>query len=815
MNSNFFHGNLFFLAFSLILLNIGCKSETNSINEKSSVADWKVIGPGGGGGVLKPTISPFDENFVMTHCDMTAAYVSLDGGENWSMKNLWNVPEDFEFDPVDPNTVYAATRGFRHSEDRGSGLSILYRSVDKGKSWEIVFPDVSKAKKGLERLQNYDFLPSEIIDGAIDGTIEKVAVDPSDNKRIYLGMAPLKFYMGHNNKGRKVDSAMLVRSVDYGESWELITKLPGESIRAIFTSSECGLDNEILVFTESACVRVNESTGKSNQVALPVKRIIAVEGGNGKNGSQIYIQSKFAQGKGKFAGGMFVSSNQGESWVQINTGIIESVAEDMLPIFRKGLAVCETQPEIAYISVISPEKNNGEQIEYIFCIYKTIDAGKSWNPVLRSSTPGGYLTDNFKGSWMEESYDPGWGGAPIDLGVAPGNPNVCFAGDNGRGYKTLDGGKTWEQTYSHNQPDGSYANGGLNVTTCYGVHFDPFDENHFFICYTDMGLFHTFNGGKSWFHAMNNIPRRWENTCYEVEFDPEVKGKVWSVWANAHDLPREKMFGDRGFDRFAGGVAVSNDGGKTWQKSNNGMPENAICTNVLLDPSSPVDARTLYVSVFDKGVYKSTDGGGNWQKANNGLNDNLFAWQMRQNSEGRLFVLCTRGKRNGNTVDGAVYYSDDGAANWKLLPLPEGVSGPHDLLVDPENENRLYLSCWPRKTEQGDKNGGVYKTENSGKLWKQIFDERVRVNSAALDPEKSNIIYINTFQNAAYRSTDFGEDWKRIEGYRFKWGQRPVPDPNNPGMLFLTTYGGSVFYGSAEGVPGAFEDIENMPEGWW
>ena len=31
----------------------------------------------------------------------------------------------------------------------------------------------------------------------------------------------------------------------------------------------------------------------------------------------------------------------------------------------------------------------------------------------------GFITKNFKGSWMERSYDPGWGGSPIDLGVAP------------------------------------------------------------------------------------------------------------------------------------------------------------------------------------------------------------------------------------------------------------------------------------------------------------------------------------------------------------------------------------------------------------
>jgi photosystem II stability/assembly factor-like uncharacterized protein len=275
------------------------------------------------------------------------------------------------------------------------------------------------------------------------------------------------------------------------------------------------------------------------------------------------------------------------------------------------------------------------------------------------------------------------------------------------------------------------------------------------------------------------------------------------------------MFGRWGFDRFKGGVAVSGDDGRHWIKSNEGMPENAICTNILLDPRSPHDSRTLYVSVFDKGVYKSVDGGKSWGAANVGLGDNLFAWEVGQNSKGRLFLLCARGEKNGETVDGTIYFSDDDAGSWKQLDLPEGVNGPHDLLIDNENPEIMYVSCWPHREGDRDVNGGVIKTGDGGMSWKQVFDERIRVNAAGMEPGRPETIYINTFHNAAYRSDNAGKSWKRLEGYRFKWGQKAVPDVNHPGMLFLTTYGGSVYYGPAEGIPGAFEDIENMPEGWW
>ena len=403
-----FHRQSAFVILSLSIL-IGCigklKGSADNQNKVKTI-EWKVLGPGGGGGVLKPTISPFDENFVMAHCDMSGGYISYDGGKNWKMKNLWNVPEDFEFDPIDQNTVYVATRGFLHSEDRGSGISLLLRSEDKGTKWKIIFPDVSKSKK-VEKLQSTHLKPSEIINGALNGTIQKVKIDPNDHKKIYLGLTPLIDYMARGNTPADVDSSKLVLSTNYGYTWKTVALLPGKKVLAIFPGSK---DNQVTVFTENSCIQIDETTGKTKLLPLPVKFLNAVEGGKSDRESLIYILSDIINDNGTLNGGMFVSHDMGATWEQINNGLLKDTPTRRMPDFRKGMAVCATKPEVAYLSIMNPVINANRQPENIYCIYKTINAGRNWDPVLLSSIRGGYITKNFKGSWMEESFDPGWGG---------------------------------------------------------------------------------------------------------------------------------------------------------------------------------------------------------------------------------------------------------------------------------------------------------------------------------------------------------------------------------------------------------------------
>jgi photosystem II stability/assembly factor-like uncharacterized protein len=267
------------------------------------------------------------------------------------------------------------------------------------------------------------------------------------------------------------------------------------------------------------------------------------------------------------------------------------------------------------------------------------------------------------------------------------------------------------------------------------------------------------------------------------------------------------MFRGGNFERYLGGVCRSDDNMASWEKTTDGMPPNCVTTHIILDPESPPGNRTLYVAGFGKGVYKSTDDGRTWGLKNNGISGNPNAWRLTLTPEGRLYLLVARGLESGRVIDGAMYVSTDGAESWRKSPMPPGANAPNDLIPDPENPRRMYLSCWPVTVDGVERYGGLWATNDGGESWANIFDESGHVYASAVDPEDPSVLYINTFDSAAYRSDDGGESWERLRGYNFKWGHRPVVDIHNEGMLYLTTFGGSVRHGPAKGVPDAFEDI--------
>ncbi|MEA2062577.1 MAG: hypothetical protein U9P14_02660, partial [Gemmatimonadota bacterium] len=262
-----------------LLLSIYCTADKqepgHATQAPETVQGWRVLGPGGGGAQYLPTINPRDPEHVFVRCDMTGAYVTENGGESWRMFNLRTVVRDFEFDPCDPNTVYAANTG-------------LYRSGDRGKSWRLIYPDPANivAERMVDDHAGQYF---ETTDGMPGGPIDKVRVDPSDSGHLYLGLAAPNYF--HSAKGRQYtgDSARLMVSHDRGASWRVLAALEGRDVLAIFPGSWWGEPGQVLVFTDRACALINETSGKATRLPLPVEQVAFADGGRGPQGVTLYI----------------------------------------------------------------------------------------------------------------------------------------------------------------------------------------------------------------------------------------------------------------------------------------------------------------------------------------------------------------------------------------------------------------------------------------------------------------------------------------------------------------------------------------------
>jgi photosystem II stability/assembly factor-like uncharacterized protein len=712
---------------------------------------FRVLGPGGGGAMFHPLISPHNTNTVLIACDMTGSYITHDAGKTWRMFNLRGVPDFFVFDPKDPKTMYVHATG-------------LWRSTDAGEHWNLVYPNPASVK-GVKMNSDHS---DEIILADPDplGTIAALAIDPADSKVLYAAA------------GSKEKTELFV-SRDSGATWQKQADLPSTPKRMWIDPKSPAASRALYFSSPQAIVVV--SSGKVSSLPLPSGVTDVSLGFGAADKPTMYANSEHD---------VFVSRDGGATFQK---SALPGESSNV-----RAIATSLQHPEVAYVSYDHLNLDGKTWMG----VAKTTNSGGEWQLVWKESDTA---SGNIRDAWITERFGPGWGENPLNMTVADQDPNLAYGTDLGRTMRTTDGGATWAALYSRKVNDAGWTTTGLDVTNSYGIHFDPFDNKRQFITYTDIGLFRSEDGGASWTSATMGVPSEWVNTTYWIVFDPKVKGRMWSVNSGTHDLPRPKMWRHNSPMNFKGGVCRSEDGGKTWAQSNKGMDETGA-THIVLDPNSPVDARVLYVAGYGRGVYKSSDGGKTWALKNEGITQKEpFAWRLALASDGTLYVVIARRSEDGSIgtpLDGALYVSKDGAEHWQPVTLPEGTNGPNGLAIDPKSPNRLYLAAWAKATGQHGDGGGIFLSENAGKTWKRVLEKDRHIYDVTIDPRDPNILYAAGFESSAWRSTDRGEHWTRIPGFNFKWGQRVVPDPLDHDKVYITTFGGSVWHGSVTGKPG-------------
>lgn len=246
-----------------------------------------------------------------------------------------------------------------------------------------------------------------------------------------------------------------------------------------------------------------------------------------------------------------------------------------------GAVGVPSQLNVFYIGV-----NNGG-------VWKTTDFGRTWNPI----------------------FDDQPTGSIGDIVVSPSNPQTIYVG-SGEGlqrpdlsvgdgiYKSTDGGKTWSHT------------GLREALQIGGMAIDPVNENRVFAAALghpygpnkERGVYRTLDGGKSWEQVLYID----ENTgAVQVTIDPKNSQTVYAVLWAARQGPWE----NGAWNGKESGLFKSTDGGNTWKKIIKGMPTTEQGLGRIGFCIAPSDPNRLYATVESSqngGIYRSDDAGENW-----------------------------------------------------------------------------------------------------------------------------------------------------------------------------------------------------------
>ncbi|NTV38098.1 MAG: hypothetical protein HGA82_02795, partial [Anaerolineales bacterium] len=233
------------------------KADYSHLDTANSKDGWTILGPGGGGCVHTLTVNPRRPETMVVSCDMTAGYITHNGGRSWRAFNLKSRQYAYAFDPHDADTLWVGTSG-------------LFRSRDNGDTWQLIFPDPAKLK-GETRLGDearHSFLSTDNWPGK---TIHAITVDPACQGQLFIGIKkkgppePFDFQYPVKREG-----ILIYATRDDGTTWQAIAELDAADVYLIALDPASPVDaRRLFVFTEKAVFCVNAATGEARALSLP------------------------------------------------------------------------------------------------------------------------------------------------------------------------------------------------------------------------------------------------------------------------------------------------------------------------------------------------------------------------------------------------------------------------------------------------------------------------------------------------------------------------------------------------------------------
>ncbi|HET7226353.1 MAG TPA: glycosyl hydrolase [Candidatus Eisenbacteria bacterium] len=395
------------------------------------------------------------------------------------------------------------------------------------------------------------------------------------------------------------------------------------------------------------------------------------------------------------------------------------------------------------------------------------------------ATGGGVWKTTDGGSNWEVLSDKDFGTGSIGaIAVAESDPNVVYVGTGeapirgnlsaGDGvYRTVDGGRNWKNV------------GLKDAGQISRIRVDPHDpdvayvavQGHAWAPNATRGVYRTTDGGKTWKRVLFVDDH---TGASDLSMDPNNPRILYAAFWQVIRRPWELVSGGT-----AGGLWRSFDGGDTWTKMKEGLPDSLVGKCGIAASGAKPGRVYAFVEAARGGVFRSEDYGNTWAWVNDshGVRERAwyYAWLYPDPKDPDLLYIPS--------VD--MWRSSDGGRSFGQMQVPHGDN--HDWWIDPDDPNRMILG----------NDGGATITYNGGRTWStqgnQPTAQFYRVITDQRDPYWVYGAQQDNSTVAIPSATSGGGigagDWRETGGGESGW---IAPYPHVGDIAFAGGYGGYI-----------------------